>query len=237
MAQIVLGPLASAIAGSIAGTTFQRSPSGTIVRKKPLPTVRKTPAAITTRSMTEYATAKWRTLTPTQRKDWKSFADSLAWTNRFGDAIQVSGYVCFLAFNSGTWSQPNETYTLPFFTDPPSPGTTVNPSSLSAVYDSGTGKYLLLSSDATTDSNTRFGLFISPRLSYGRTTYHGRYIFSGTIEPSTSFPVTLDSYFAKVYGSLPSPSVPWSWSLQLVPQADDSGDRHRLSIRVQGVCP
>lgn len=237
MAQIVLGPLASAIAGSIAGTTFQRSPSGTIVRKKPLPTIRNTPAAITTRSMTEYATAKWRTLTPTQRKDWKAFADTLTWTNRFGDVIQVSGYICFLAYNSGTWSQPATTYALPFFTDPPAPGTTVNPSSLSAVYDIGSGEYQLLSADSATDSNTRFGLFLSPRLSYGRTTYHGKYTYAGTIEPSTSFPITLDNYMAKVYGAAPSPSIPWAWSIQLVPQAVDSGDRHRIMIRVQGVCP
>jgi hypothetical protein len=97
--QVKLGPLVSDAAGSIGGTTFQRSFLGAQVRTKPLPTRRRTTYTAGGRSEQQYLSRRWRVLTPTQRSDWQTQADAMSWENKFGDPIRGKGYWLFMRCN------------------------------------------------------------------------------------------------------------------------------------------
>lgn len=99
MAQIQLGPLASQIAGSIAGTTFQRSGIATQVRRKPLPILRRSNWTRNERGTVAYLSRHWRKLTKDQRDAWQAEADGITWYNRFGDPISGKGYWLYLRLN------------------------------------------------------------------------------------------------------------------------------------------
>lgn len=97
--QVVLGPLVSDAAGSIGGTTFQRSPIGAQVRSKPSPTPRRTPYTSIQRPQTQYLSRLWRTLSSADRARWQTEADAQTWYNRFGTVIRGLGYWLFLRCN------------------------------------------------------------------------------------------------------------------------------------------
>ena len=99
MAQVQLGPLVSQIAGSIAGTTFQRGASGVQVRRKPLPILRRTPRTNAQRQAIALLSRSWRSLTSVQRSAWDAQALALTWTNRFGDVIAGKGYWLYTRTN------------------------------------------------------------------------------------------------------------------------------------------
>lgn len=97
--QLLLGPLTSAIAGSIGGTTFQRSGVGTLARSRPLPTTRRTSFTNTGRSLEAYLSRNWRALTEAQQAAWQTAADGITWTNTFGDTIRGLGYWLYIRTN------------------------------------------------------------------------------------------------------------------------------------------
>lgn len=94
-----LGPVVSAAAGSIGGVTFQRDPGGTILRSRPLPTLRRTIRTNTERQGWQYLSRRWAQLTQVQRDAWQTQADLLTWSNRFGDPVRGLGYWLYLRCN------------------------------------------------------------------------------------------------------------------------------------------
>lgn len=95
-----LGPLVTAVAGSMQGTTFQRHPVGTLIRKRPLPTLRRSNYTSDRRTNWQMLLRTWRTLTSTERTDWQTAADALTWYNRFGTVIPGRGFWLFMQANS-----------------------------------------------------------------------------------------------------------------------------------------
>ena len=100
--QVLLGPLVTAAAGSIRGSTFQRHNGTTIVRAKPLPTKRYTPAASAITSVGSYLSRAWGQLTQVQRDAWSTQALAMTWFDKFGNVIPGKGYWLFLRCNQYT---------------------------------------------------------------------------------------------------------------------------------------
>lgn len=104
MALLQLGPLASAVAGSLAGTTIQRGRAGFQLRTKPLPTLRRTYRTNPRRQLWQDLSRRWALLTQPQRDLWQSTAESYPWLNRFGDPIRASGFWLYMRLNSYNFS-------------------------------------------------------------------------------------------------------------------------------------
>lgn len=99
-----LGPLASAVAGSIGGTTFQRHTAGTIARSKPLPTLVRTSWSSTRRQFLATLAGRWRGLTDIQRALWLQQANNQPTHNRFGVQIPNRGYWLFCQCNLNAYT-------------------------------------------------------------------------------------------------------------------------------------
>lgn len=158
-----LGPLVTALAGSMGGTTFQRHPVGTLIRVRPLPTRRRTQYTNGPRSMTAYLDTAWRTISPSVQTDWQTAADALTWTNKFGEVIRGLGYWLFILVN-----QHRRTYDTTLIT---APGT-IDPigaiADFAADYNAGSGHLELDWSSGNVPGAERWLIYATPPQSMGR---------------------------------------------------------------------
>lgn len=97
--QFKFGPLVSDAAGSIGGTTFQRSFIAPVARTKPSPTRRRTTYTARNRSWMQFLSKEWRNLSTTKKDAWQVEADNLTWLNKFGDTIRGLGYWLYVRCN------------------------------------------------------------------------------------------------------------------------------------------
>lgn len=183
MAQIVLGPIVADIAGSIAGTTFQRGPGTHTVRRKPLPTPRGTRFTAPRRTVMSFLVSSWRTLTQVERDAWQSEASAIVWHDRFGNVVPGKGYWLFIRCNLNLFSVDETLRTtpgvLPVF--PPMSGLVLdlivgNKFTLtwSAPDPIGANQYLLISA--------------SPPMSPGRSATFGTLRIVGAVPPGKNSP-------------------------------------------------
>lgn len=215
-----LGPLVSAIAGSIGGVTMQRSPGGTIVRSKPLPIQRPSRFSSIATQRTSTVNFAWRALTPTQRAAWQAFADTQTWYNRFGDPYAASGYVAFLKNNLGTLANAGAFIPLPIAVDPPVTTACPLPANLRFLYDSDTDIIFLTSSDAATSADTVLTMYVSPIVSTGRKAYSGPRTWLGAVASATTLPIVLTT--AYIAAGLTQPGKDLNQSAFLRVQARNS---------------
>ena len=205
--RLKLGPLASAVAGSIGGGTYQRGRTGTVVRTKPLPRVQRSSSTSTARQRFAAAMYAWRSLSPSERTAWSDFASTQPWFNRFGDPVTASGFMAFMRINSPSYTAPGETYTKPLATTPPTDTTSTLPANLSALYYSGTGELLVFSSDGAVAEGTDLLAFASAPLPALRQ-YSGASIgnapFIGSITQTFALPYNLGTQVLARYPTLAS---------------------------------
>lgn len=81
----------SAASGSLGGYTTQSSPSGQIVRKRPMPVNPNTELQIEARDFLSAASANWADLEATQRQGWDEYAANVQIKNRLGDMVYITG--------------------------------------------------------------------------------------------------------------------------------------------------
>jgi hypothetical protein len=197
--QVKLGPLVTAAAGSIGGTTFQRNPVATIVRAKPLPILRRTRFTGNARSFTQLYSRSWRTLSNTQRADWQTEADGLVWLNKFGDTIRGLGYWLYIRCN--------QYLELIGGTPLSSPGAVV---ALDAIVDP-SGDFTVAgtwpmnwTSPATVDARNVWAVFASRGMSAGRSAPFSALRFIGLVPVGTAPTFDLWNMWRARFGALPS---------------------------------
>lgn len=98
MARIKLGPIVTDISGSVGGATFQRNPSGIIMRSKPLPLNPATADQFGIRWKLRYLQNSWAALTDAQRLQWQRFIDFSNQKIRRDKSITMSGYNLYLKY-------------------------------------------------------------------------------------------------------------------------------------------
>jgi len=99
MARIKLGPVVTDIAGSIGGTTIQRSKFGYTIRSKPLPLYSQTSAQYTIRRLIAFLQYSWQILTDAQRLQWNRFLNFSGQTIVRDRSILLSGQTLFIKYN------------------------------------------------------------------------------------------------------------------------------------------
>jgi hypothetical protein len=101
MALVMLGGGIADMRGSIGGTTFARSAAGNYARARVKPVNPRSSRQNTRRANTAYLMKRWsHALTEQQRSDWRAYATATQWTNRLGQAIEISAIAAYLRLNA-----------------------------------------------------------------------------------------------------------------------------------------
>jgi len=100
MARIEFGAGITDIVGSIAGWTFQRNRSGTIVRTRPRQPKFNTPKQTTVQSQLVGLIQDFQALSPGDKLAWDAFATSNTKVDRFGQVKILTGQNWFTTVNS-----------------------------------------------------------------------------------------------------------------------------------------
>lgn len=96
------------IKGKVAGTVFQSSPWGQVLRTTPIDAVKSggklthADAGRTINPLVSIAknATRWRTLTTAQRLAWATSAVSFPFKNKWGESYTASGYQVFMSINA-----------------------------------------------------------------------------------------------------------------------------------------
>ena len=98
MARIKYGPLISDIAGSVGGSTFQRSASGNTLRNKPIPIHTTSGSQLQVRQYMKMAHAAWLAMEITERQQWNQFVNYSTPKIKHDRAVIMSGHNLYLKY-------------------------------------------------------------------------------------------------------------------------------------------
>jgi hypothetical protein len=100
MARIQFSGLVSSIQGSIGGGTLQKNRYGFSIRKKPMPTNRRSVNQTAVRTVVSYLQGQWQNLTSDQRSAWNEFLNYSPTYSKNSRNRLISGHSLFLKYNS-----------------------------------------------------------------------------------------------------------------------------------------
>lgn len=102
MALVKFGGGIVQMSGSIAGTTFARNRFGNYARARTKPINPKSARQCGARIMIMMLAEQWREdpMTAAKREAWETFANAIAWNNKLGESIKLSGYNHFIRSNA-----------------------------------------------------------------------------------------------------------------------------------------
>jgi len=89
----------SEIRGSVNGVTYARNRYGLYARSKASPVQPRTPAQSERRAQLTVLSQRWRTLSETNRAEWRALADELIRSDALGLTYRLSGLQAYLQFN------------------------------------------------------------------------------------------------------------------------------------------
>jgi hypothetical protein len=89
----------SEIRGSVNGVTYARNRYGLYARSKASPVQPRTPAQSERRAQLTVLSQRWRTLSETNRAEWRALADELTRSDALGLTYRLSGLQAYLQFN------------------------------------------------------------------------------------------------------------------------------------------
>lgn len=210
-----LGPLVTAVAGSIGGMTMQRSPWGTVARNKPLPILRRSQYSSQARQRAAAASLAWRFLPPESHTLWNNFAATQSWFNRFGDPVEGSGYLAFLKNNMASHYSASSESKSAFRLEPPGSTVSLMPEGLSLTWDPEEEELILGSSDSEVNETTSLFVFASAPVSTGRNRAPSNMPFLGQLTPTTGLPIVLNTPYLALHGTLPDPEAQTTMFLRI----------------------
>ena len=88
------------VRGSIGSTTYQRTSSGAIARRKPNPSFRRFSAQLIQRASIQKLTRLFQDLSNEERLSWEEFGKAWSVSDQFGDSVNLIGLTWFVKFNS-----------------------------------------------------------------------------------------------------------------------------------------
>lgn len=102
MALIKFGGGVVQMSGSIAGTVYARNRFGNYARPRTKPVNPKSTRQVAIRTIMMYLAEQWREspMSDVIRAAWQTYADSIAWTNRLGEQVTLTGANCFTQCNA-----------------------------------------------------------------------------------------------------------------------------------------
>lgn len=90
------------MSGSVAGGTFARNRFGNYVRARTKPINPKSPRQCGARITVMYLAEQWREspMDDAKRLAWETYANGVAWLNKLGETVKLSGYNHFIRSNA-----------------------------------------------------------------------------------------------------------------------------------------
>lgn len=95
MAKILMSGLVTAIAGSVGGTTFRRSPFGVVVSNKSMGYSRNKLLMNTSLLKLAQVRSDWNRLSHIEKSNWNNVALANEFPDRFGNPIKLTGRMLF----------------------------------------------------------------------------------------------------------------------------------------------
>lgn len=100
MALVVL-PEGQQRSGSIGGTVWSRNRFGAYIRNRSVPVNPNTDRQVAVRNAVRALTIAWeQTLTQVQRDAWDTYASNVIWTNKLGQAVNLTGLNHYIRSNT-----------------------------------------------------------------------------------------------------------------------------------------
>jgi len=101
MALIKYGGGIVQMSGSIAGNTHARNRFGNYMRARTKPVNPNTDAQASVRAVIAFLTEHWKdALSDAQRTAWNTYAAAIAWNNKLGEVVHLTGFNHFMRANS-----------------------------------------------------------------------------------------------------------------------------------------
>lgn len=198
---VQLGPIVTQAAGSIGGTTFQRSNGATIVRVKPLPIRKRTTYTNTERSMSQYLSRQWRAVSQANKDAWQLAADGLTWENRFGDTIRGLGYWLWMrcSFNRTVLG-------LSVVESAPTIAAVGAITGLAGAVGVGSGTFQLTWSSGNVPAAETWAVYATAPMSPGNVAGWSRYRFIRTVPAASASAFSIRTAYVARHGALPTTS-------------------------------
>lgn len=100
MALVKYGAGIVQMSGSIAGNTFARNRFGNYTRARTTPVNPNTARQTAAKARLAFLAEEWGdTLTALQRGAWNTYAAAIAWTNKLGESVKLTGFNHFIRSN------------------------------------------------------------------------------------------------------------------------------------------
>ncbi len=101
MALVKYGAGIVQMSGSIAGDVHARNRFGNYIRPRTKPVNPNSTRQVIMRSFLTFFAEAWReVLTAGQRIEWETYAAAVAWTNRLGETVHLTGFNMFMRSNT-----------------------------------------------------------------------------------------------------------------------------------------
>lgn len=100
MAIVQTSSIISNIVGSVGGSTFQNSSGGLMLRSKPFPRQKNSPAQSRARVNLSYLQTLWAALDDNQRSAWSQWADYAGYSTGYYYKRKLTGQETFILLNS-----------------------------------------------------------------------------------------------------------------------------------------
>ena len=100
MAIFTPGPIASAISGSVGGTTFTHNRGGAVMRARTIPVDPSTSDQLSRRAILSAQSQGWSARTDAERAAWANYATQNPVVNALGHSILMSGHQAYVQINA-----------------------------------------------------------------------------------------------------------------------------------------
>ena len=135
MALIKTGSVVGEISGRVGGIVYSHNAGGMYIRNGSIPINPSTSYRDSVKAMFSAASKHWTTLSEANRKAWSEWASTIAWKNRLGASISLSGQMACIQCNSRILAVGGTMISVPALTDSPS---TISGVTLTADIGAGT---------------------------------------------------------------------------------------------------
>lgn len=137
--KIKLGAMVGQASGSVGSTTASHNRYGTYMRRRAIPVISTTTAAMNAKARFGQMSSAWGDLTDAQRLAWKTWAQSNPIIDRLGDAQILDGHAAYVQINTRLNQAGTAALTVPPLGSAPTALTTY-----AATYDIGAGTSTLV---------------------------------------------------------------------------------------------
>lgn len=210
MASIKYSGLVTDIKGSIGGTTFKGTRSGTVIQNK----VTKPPTTVNGAKITKADAGRqmmtiannvqgWKGLSAEDRNSWDMAAPNFPFKDKFGNEYTPSGYQLYQSINADL-----QLISEPVLTLPPTPEAWENCPEFEIVYDISDGE--LFNDLGTPPTGYAISLFMTRPLSAGTKGNLRDFRYIATAKAGDLFPTDLLPAYQRVFGAvIPTSGAPF----------------------------